>query len=263
MKEKDLISNTIVFAHRGASKELPENTLPAFRRAVELGADYIETDIRFTKDERFAVIHDESISRSTNGSGKVADYAMDELKEFDAGYYFTNDSGKTYPYRGKGIRLLSLDDLFEAFPKQKFDIDIKDKNTYQIKRLAGIIDKFNAYDRVIVASKYYNNLKAMRKICPQVTTAFSIYETLGLYALYKSGFLFLDIPFKGSILQIPEMYGQFKLVTRSFIKALHEKGIELHVWTVNNEDDMRRLIEIGVDGIMSDDPALLCKVLGR
>jgi glycerophosphoryl diester phosphodiesterase len=263
MKEIDVTSNKLVFAHRGASKENPENTLPAFMRAAELGVDYIETDIRFTKDERFVLIHDNLINRITNGSGNVADYSMDELKVFDAGYFFSNDSGKTYPFRGKGIKLLSLDELFEAFPNKKFDIDIKDKNPNQIKHLVEIIDKYNAHDRVIAASKYFVNLKALHKECPQITTAFSIFETLSLYTLYKSGFLFLDIPFKGSVLQIPETYGQFKLATRSFIKALHGKGIELHVWTVNNEDDMRRLIDIGVDGIMSDDPALLMKVLGR
>jgi glycerophosphoryl diester phosphodiesterase len=262
MEEKDK-SATLVFAHRGASKEFPENTLQAFKRAAELGVDFIETDIRFTGDERFALIHDESIERTTNVRGNIADYSMDELKKLDAGYYFTNDGGKTYPYRDKDVRLMSLDELFEAFPDQKFDIDIKDKNPYQIKRLVEVIDKHNAYDRIIVASKYFANLKAFRKLCPQVTTAFSIYETLYLYSLYKFGLLFLNIHFKGSVLQLPEMYGNFRLVTKSFLEALHEKGIGLHVWTVNSEEDMRRLIDTGVDGIMTDDPALLVKVLGR
>jgi glycerophosphoryl diester phosphodiesterase len=256
------MENILVFAHRGASKEFPENTLPAFKKAAELGVDYLEIDIRFTKDERFAVIHNDLISSTTNGSGMVADYTLDELKKFDAGYYFTDDRG-IYPFRGNGIRLMSLDEVLEAFPNQKIDIDIKDKNPYQIKRLIEIIDKYNAYDRIIAASKHFVNLKVLRKMCPQITTAFSIYETLYLYSFYKFGFLFLDISLNGSVLQIPEMYGQFRLVTESFIKALHEKGIELHVWTVNKEEDMRRLINLGVDGIMSDDPALLMKVLGR
>jgi glycerophosphoryl diester phosphodiesterase len=256
------MENILVFAHRGASKEFPENTLPAFKKAAELGVDYLEIDIRFTKDERFAVIHNDLIGTTTNGSGMVADYTLDELKKFDAGYYFTDNPG-IYPFRGNGIRLMSLDEVLDAFPNQKIDIDIKDKNPYQIKRLVGVIDKYNAYDRIIAASKHFTNLKALRKICPKITTAFSIYETIYLYSLYKFGFLFFNIPFKGSVLQIPEMYSQFRLVTESFIKALHEKGIELHVWTVNREEDMRRLIDLGVDGIMSDDPALLMKVLGR
>ncbi len=85
------MENILVFAHRGASKEFPENTLPAFKKAAELGVDYLEIDIRFTKDERFAVIHNDLISTTTNGSGMVADYTLDELKKFDAGYYFTDD----------------------------------------------------------------------------------------------------------------------------------------------------------------------------
>jgi glycerophosphoryl diester phosphodiesterase len=256
-------SATLVFSHRGASKEFPENTLPAFKRAAELGVDYIETDIRFTRDQQFALIHDESIGRTTNAGGNIADYSMDELKEFDAGYHFTNDGGKTYPCRGKDIRMMSLDELFETFPDQKIDIDIKDKNPYMIKHLVEVIKKYDVYDRAIVASKYFANLKVFRKLCPQVKTAFSIYETLYLYSLYKSGFLFLDISFKGSVLQIPEMYGHFRLVTESFLEALHRKGIGLHVWTVNSEQDMIRLIDLGVDGIMTDNPALLVKVLGR
>ncbi|MBN2402895.1 MAG: glycerophosphodiester phosphodiesterase [Spirochaetes bacterium] len=262
-KERDKPAATHVFAHRGASKEFPENTLPAFERAVELGVDYIELDVRFTRDKRFALIHDETIDRVTEGSGRVSDYSMDELKKFDAGYSFTSDRGTTYPFRGKGIMLMSLDELLEAFPEQKIDIDIKDKNPGQIKHLVEIIDKYNAYDRVVAASKHYVNLKALRKMCPQIPTGFSLFEMMWIFFLYKCGLLFLDMTFKGNMLQLPEYYAQFKLITGSFIKELHKKGIDLHVWTVNREQDMRRLIDIGVGGIMSDDPALLCKVLGR
>ncbi len=262
IEEKDN-SAIRVFAHRGASKEFPENTLQAFRRAAGLNVDFIEVDIRFTRDERFALIHDGSIGRTTNGSGKVSDYSMHELKEFDAAYYFTKDGGLTYPSRGKGISMMSLDELFETFPHQKIDIDIKDKNPDQIKKLVEVIEKYNASDRIIAASKYLANLKALRKLRPQITTAFSISETFFLYSLHKFGFLFLDIPFKGSVLQIPETYGSFRLVTESFLKELHGRGIELHVWTINIGKDMKRLIEIGVDGIMTDDPALLLKALGR
>jgi glycerophosphoryl diester phosphodiesterase len=256
-------SSMLVFAHRGASKEFPENTLLAFNKAVELNVDYIEVDIRFTKDERFALIHDESIERTTDRKGMVRNYLMHELKRLDAAYYFTTDGGRTYPFRGKGIGLMSLEELFETFPDKKIDIDLKDSNPDQIERLVEIIDKYNAYERIIVASKYLANLKVLRKLCPEIATGFSMFETLYLYSIYKSGFLFLNIFFKGAVLQIPEKYGNFRIVTKSFVKALHGKGIDLHIWTVNNEKDMIRLIDMGVDGIMTDDPALLVKVLGR
>ncbi|MFH0976699.1 MAG: glycerophosphodiester phosphodiesterase [Spirochaetota bacterium] len=256
-------SNVMVFAHRGASKNFPENTMPAFKRAAELGVDYIETDVRFTKDEKFALIHDESIDRITNGTGLVSSYTMDELKRFDAAYHFINDNGKTFPYRSQGIEMMSIDELLTAFPDLKFDIDIKDKNPSQIKRFVEIIDKYNAYDRVIACSKHYVNLNAIRRMCPQIITAFSLWEMMWIFFLYKCGFLFLDLPLKGNALQLPEAYGQFKIVSGKFIDELHKKGIEFHVWVVNEEDAMRRFINMGVDGIMTDDPALLMKVLGR
>ncbi len=211
MKEKDEKSNILVFAHRGASKEFPENTMPSFKRAAELGVDFIETDIHFTKDERFAVIHDDSIDRTTDGSGKVAGYTMHELKKFDAGYYFTKDNGKTYPYRGKGITLMSLEEMLDAFPGQRFNIDLKDKNPYQIRHFAEVIDKFNAYNRIIAVSEHYVNLNALRKMKPQIATSFSMREKLWLYFLYKSGFIFLNISFKSIFLQVPVPLSLFPL----------------------------------------------------
>ncbi len=256
-------TNILVFAHRGASKEFPENTMPSFERAVRLGADFIETDIHFTRDKKFAIIHDDSIERISNGAGKVADYTMNELKTFDAGYRFTPDCGNTYPFRGKGITLCSLDELLEAFPLCKFNIDIKIKNPEQIKYFTDIIDKYKARSRIITASKYLSNLRAVRKISPDIATSFSTMEALGILFLYQSGLLFLKMNFKGISLQIPENYANFNIVTRSFVKQIHEKNLQVHVWTINKEEDMRSLIDLEVDGIMSDDPALLLKVLGR
>jgi glycerophosphoryl diester phosphodiesterase len=261
MKDKNI--DVLAFAHRGASNEFPENTMPAFERAVQLGADFIETDIHLTRDKKFAVIHDDSIERITNGRGKVSGYTMEELKNFDAGYHFTKDDGNTYPFRGKGIALSSLDEILETFPGCKFNLDIKEKNPEQIKYFVNIIDKYKAQDRIITASKYLSNLNTVRKIRPGIATSFSVPETLGILFLYKSSLIFLKNKFRGISLQIPEKYGNFNIVTKSFVKQMHEKGLQVHVWTVDKEDDMKRLISYGVDGIMSNDPALLLKVLGK
>jgi len=255
-------TNILVFAHRGASKEFPENTFPSFRKAVELGADYIETDIHFTRDNNFAVIHDDSIDRMTEGSGLVSSYTMDELKEFDAGYFFTSDGGETYPFRDKGIRIMSIGEMLEAFPDQKFNIDLKEKTPLQVKYFIDIIKRYNAEDRIIAASEHFGNLRALRKIS-SIATSFSTIEASFFLFLYKCGLLFLNFSFKGIALQIPENLGQFKIVTGAFVKEAHAAGLDIHVWTINHEQDMRRLIEIGVDGIMSDDPELLIKVLGE
>jgi glycerophosphoryl diester phosphodiesterase len=255
--------NVLAFAHRGSSIDCPENTMPAFEKAVELGTDFIETDIHFTRDKKFVLIHDDALERVTDGSGKVTDYTIDELKEFDAGYNFTTDKGISFPFRGKGITLCALDEVLKTFPLCRFNIDIKNKNPEQIDYFIDIVSKYNAQERIIVASKYLSILRAVRKINPAIATSFSVLETLGILFLYKSGLLFLKSSFKGISLQVPEKYGNFIIVTKRFVKDIHEKDLQVHVWTVDNEDDMKRLIDYGVDGLMSNNPALLLKVLGR
>jgi glycerophosphoryl diester phosphodiesterase len=256
-------SNILVFAHRGASKDFPENTMPAFRRAVDLGVDVIETDVHLTKDGRYVIIHDDSIERITDGRGKVCEYTLNELMQFDAGYNFSNDGGNSYPFRGKGIRLVSLEEMLGEFPDQRFNIDLKDKKPEQAEAFIGVLRRYNALDRVIAASWHCANLKALRKTCREIFTSFSSMEVLWVYFLYKSGLLFFKKSLSGCALQIPEKWGQFNLISRGFLKEVHSKGVDVHVWTINSENDMRRIMESEVDGIMSDDPELLLKILGR
>lgn len=249
-----------VFAHRGIPKEYPENTLPSFKKACELGVDVIETDVHFTRDKKFVVIHDEFLDRVSNGIGKVSNYTMKDLKNFDAGYNFTTDN-KTYPFRGKGVTFISLEELLEEFPNQRFNIDLKDKNPKQIIYYAKIIERYNAQFRILTASEHRANLKEIRKIYPEMATSFSFWEALGFYLLFLSGLLSLDIHFDGDALQIPEYFGSFHVITKSFIKQAYEKGIKIHVWTVNKREDIIRLLNLGVDGIISDDPVLLKEVI--
>ncbi|MDY6932660.1 MAG: glycerophosphodiester phosphodiesterase [Spirochaetota bacterium] len=253
-------NDTRVFAHRGVPIEFPENTLLSFKRAVELGVDVIETDIHFTKDKGFIVIHDESLERLTEGVGNVRDYSIKELKQFDAGFRFTKDNGKTYPFKGKNIKLLSLEEMLNEFPNQRFNIDLKEKNQEQIGYYADIIKRHNAQNRVLTASEHSVNLKGIRKLFPDMATSFSLWEALGFYTLYKTGFMFLTSHFNGDALQIPEHFGPIRIVTKSFVKHAHNKGIQVHVWTINNRDDIIRLFNLGVDGIISDDPILLKQI---
>jgi len=263
MEKNFFNSEPLVFAHRGASVEYPENTLPSFKKAVDLGVDVIETDVHFIKDNGFVIVHDAVLDRVSNGSGNVLNYSMDELKQFDAGYYFTDDNGKTYPYRGKGITFLSLDELLEEFPNQRFNIDLKTKNLDQIKYYVDIIKRCKAEQRVLTASEHYKNLRAVRGVLPQIATSLCYREILMFYFLYRSGLLFLNFPINGDALQVPEFYGSFRVVSRAFVKQAHKRRVRVHVWTINNENDMKRLIDMGVDGIMSDNPELLMRVMGK
>lgn len=248
-----------VFAHRGISSEYPENSLPAFRKAVEIKSDVIETDIHFTKDSRFVVFHDDTLERLTNGKGKVTDYTLQDLKKLDTGYNFTLD-GAAYPYRGAGLTFLSLDDLLEEFPDQRFNIDLKDKNTLQVPFYCETIKRHNAQHRVLTASNFRRNLVAVRRTIPEMATSAGLWEALGIFFLFRSGLLSTKKSFSMDALQIPEYIGTSRVISEVFVRIIHEKGLRVHVWTVNKEEDMKRLIELGVDAVMSDYPGVLQKV---
>jgi glycerophosphoryl diester phosphodiesterase len=250
-----------VIAHRGASGKYPENTAMSFRKAVEIGADVIETDIHFTKDNGFIVCHDDVLERVSDGTGRVGEHTVAELKRLDAGCNFAGDGSATFPYRGKGLVFMTLEEMLEEFPGQRFNIDLKAKNPGQVPYYADIIKKMNAQHRVLSASEYGPNTRAVRKIFPDMATSYSMGEGLWYYFLYRSSIILLVNSFPAEALQIPEYLGTSHIVTGSFVSMAHRKGIRVHVWTVNEEKDMRRLFDAGVDGIVSDNPVLLKKVV--
>ena len=252
--------STKVMAHRGAPLEFPENTMPSFQRAMELGVDVIETDVHLTSDNQVVVIHDGYLDRVSNGKGKVSDYTLAELQEFDAGYHFTMDNGATYPFRGKGLSFLSLDQLLHAFPEQRFNIDLKDNSTRLVDGYLQVIQKHDAAKRVCTASRYGKNLKRVRWKNPQMATAFSLWEIIGYYFLFRSGLLLLKKKFKGDALQIPEYIGTSHIANGGLVRSAHERGLKVHVWTVNETKYIKRLLDIDVDGIFTDDPLMLKQI---
>ena len=260
MKKKFFTPEPRVIAHRGAPLEFPENTLPSFRRAVEIGADVIETDIHYTRDGSFVHIHDDDCERLTGRKARVGDLTLSELKELDAGYSFSTDGGKSFPFRGKGIRLISLEEALEEFPSQRFNIDLKDRNPEQVSRYVEILRRMNACERVLSASEHAANNRRVREMLPGVATSFALPEALWFYFLFKSGLLFFKTSFVPDALQIPEYLGPSHVASETFIRAAHERGIRVHIWTVNEEGDMRRLFQAGVDGIVSDNPSLLKRI---
>ncbi len=248
-----------IFAHRGDSASYPENTLPAFKSAGELGADVIETDIRRTRDGRYVIFHDETLERVTNGTGKVSDYTLDELKRLDAGYHWSPDKTTT-PFRGKGVAIISLEEALRELPDARFNIDLKENDPSQAGEYCDLLKKLDAVDRVLTASEYTGNLKAVRTILPDMATSASRWEIIGVFFLFKTSFLFAKKCFAADALQIPEYYGTSKIASEGMISGVQSKGLRVHVWTVNREMDMTRLFDAGVDAIMSDNPALLKKV---
>ncbi len=250
-----------VLAHRGDSEFYPENTLPAFISAEKLKVDVIETDVHLTADNDVVIWHDKTLDRQTNGTGIVEAFTLKQLKMLDAGYNYSKDGGMSFPFRETGVTLMSLDEALEALPDMRFNIDLKTKDTRLPVKFTEIVGKHNAMDRILGASFHTENLQALRSLMPGMATSFSTFEVFTLFIKQKLGFRPSSREkLKGQVLQVPEQYGILKVLTESFIRTFHEAGLYIHVWTINNEDDMRRLIRMGADAIFTDNPRLLQKV---
>lgn len=252
----------IVFGHRGERGHYPENTMLSLQQAVAAGVDALEIDVHMTADGHIVVIHDDTIDRTTSGQGRVSAMTLAELQSHDAGYRFTADGGQTYPFRGQGLVVPTLADVFAAFPGLWINIDLKQHDLHIIAPFVQLLHAHAVLDRVVVGSFDGATLAAFRRACPQVPTAASEAEVRRLVILSKLG---LGRFYRGQaqMLQIPESHGRFRLVTRRFVRDAHSHQTAVHVWTVNETDDMARLIALGVDGIVSDYPRRLLQLLGR
>ncbi|MGE4453582.1 MAG: glycerophosphodiester phosphodiesterase [Sphaerochaeta sp.] len=247
-----------VVAHRGDSAHYPENTLSAFESACALQVDVIETDVHLSKDGEIVIWHDPTLERNTDGSGRIEDHTLEELKEYDAGYMFTSDGGNTFPFRGKDIQLCTLREALEACPEQRFNVDLKSKEPAIVDAFIKVIRSLHAEKRVVAASFHLGNLKLVRKKAPEIQSSITTLEVVPLLALQKLHLL----PKRGRtvIFQVPVRQWGIEVVTSAFVKRMHERGSIIQVWTINEESEMRRLFKMGVDSVMTDKPSLAIKV---
>jgi glycerophosphoryl diester phosphodiesterase len=250
----------VVCAHRGDSAHYPENTLPAFRSAAELGVDCIKSDVHLTADGECVLWHDDSVDRMTDGHGKIEELNLSELLRLDAGYGYEDEKGE-YPFRGQDIRIPSLAETLEALPNTRFNLDLKGKNPKLVERFVDTLYAYHAQDRVLGASFHHSQLQRLRSLAPSLITSFSETEVRRMMMLHSLGLIGKVFPFPGVSLQVPEYFGKKRIVSPRLIKELHARGVFVQVWTVNKEEDMRRLLDMGVDGIITDDPRLLMKVV--
>ena len=248
-----------VVAHRGDSANYPENTLPAFLSAVKMGIDVIETDTHLSKDGVLVIWHDPTLERNTDGHGTIEEHTYEELLKYDAGYTFTKDGGKTYPFRGKGVKLCTLDEALKACPNQRFNIDLKSRNTAIVDEYIRVIRANHAEDRTNCASFHLKNLKLVREKAPDILTSITTAEVVPLLFRQKTHTLPKEFDRK-IIFQIPKQQWGIKVVTPEFVEEMHKREAVVMVWTINDEPTMRWLFEIGVDSVMTDDPALVIKV---
>jgi glycerophosphoryl diester phosphodiesterase len=249
----------IAFAHRGGAGEAPENTLLAFEIAMTLGYSYVETDTHITRDGVLVAFHDDRLDRATDRIGAITALDMDEVEAADAGYTFSPDGGGTFPFRGQGIRIPRLEDLLTRWPEARVNIDPKADAC--VEPLAALLDRLNAWDRVCIGSFSDRRLRWIRELgrgraCtsmgPRAVALCRAAATLGM------------MPRLGAdCLQVPTHRGPIPIVTEPFVAAAHRAHLPVHVWTINDEPAIERLLDLGVDGIMSDRPRLLVDVLRR
>jgi glycerophosphoryl diester phosphodiesterase len=248
-------------AHRGASALAPENTIEAFRLAVEDGAGGLELDVHMTRDGHIVVIHDATVDRTTNRTGAVSEMILSELRRLDAGHAFSPDGGRTCPYRGRGIRVPTLDEVLEEFPDVAINIDIKVGTPGIEESVLGVLRETNASERVLVVSTSHAIVKRFRKVSGgHVSTGASKWEIGVFYILSRLRLERLVRPAYDA-LQVPLRHRGIPLVTPRFLKAAHARGVRVDAWTINQAEEMRRLLDLGVDVIMTDRPGTLAEVL--
>jgi glycerophosphoryl diester phosphodiesterase len=242
----------IRFAHRGSRVLWPENTMVAFQGAVDLGYRYIETDVHVTRDGKVVIFHDDTLERLTDGTGRFADHDWEDLRDLDAAHHFGPADG--HPLRGRGIGMPLLEEAVTTFPDRMFNIDLKQPGI--AGAVAAEIRRLGIEERVMIGSFHDRRIRAFRGAAPGVATSAGPAEVARSLARRPQRGIGADA------YQVPERGGGIRLVTERFVRRAHAAGKHVHVWTVNEAVDMRRLLDLGVDGIVTDRPDTLNEVLG-
>lgn len=252
-----LAGSPLFIAHRGGAGLAPENTLAAFESAArDWAVDMIELDVRASADGHCVVIHDDTLDRTTNGAGPVAARTLAELQSLDAGYRFTPDGGVTFPFRGRGVRIATFDEVLAALPRMRFTVEVK-IGTAQPGLFAAIA-RHDAAGRVIAAGMHDADRTQFRAY-PGALSA-SAEQLRRFYIAHRLRCAPLA-PLSAHAVQMCESWAGQRLLTPRLVRELHAKGVHVHVWTVNDVADMHRLLDWGVDGILTDFPDRLARVL--
>lgn len=242
-----------VFGHRGAAGLAPENTLPSFALAASLGVGYLELDVHSTADGVVVVIHDPTVDRTTDGHGRVRDFTFAELCGLDAGHRFTTD-GRHFPYRGQGVRIPSLEEVLRAFPSHCLNIEVKQADPPIAAEVVRLLDAAKAGPRTVLAAEFSSIMQEIRDAAGgRIATSSSAEEVMQFMDRFRRND-WNGYSHPGRALQIPPQFGDIVLVSKETVEAAHRLGVEIHVWTINDTEEMERLLELGVDGIMSDLP---------
>ena len=247
-----------LYAHRGASAECPENTLPAFQRAVELEVDALEMDVHLTRDGHPIVSHDPDARRMAATPLAWADLDLADAQRLDVGWGFIAPDGSR-PFAGKNIAVPRFEDVLDAFPKVRINVDIKGDRAVEL--MLALIDRKRATDRVTIASFQTATSVAVRRKGYTGETALSQYEVVTLLGL--PAVLWRSLPYTGSAAQVPVAQGSIRFDRPTFIAKCHSIGLRIDYWVIDDVAEAKRLLDLGADGIMTNDPAAIRPLFAR
>jgi len=246
-----------VIAHRGDSAHFPENTVPSFDRAVELGADAIEFDLRVSRDGEVVIIHDPAVDRTTNGSGAVDSFTVAELKRLDAGARFSPDGGQTFPFRGKGLAIPTFDEMLARYASIPLLIEVKIPEA--ARQAPAVLDRHGAHRRVLLDSTDTNALEPFREL--PVLTGASLRDIVSILPRTLIGLPLGQVAYRAFC--VPLWYKGIPVPVRRLARSGHQTGIPTHVWTVNDPRVAELLWRDGINGIISDDPGTMLELRDR
>ena len=242
-------------AHAGGKGTRPEHTMIAYETALDEGADVLELDVHATSDGVLVLMHDETVDRTTDGTGAIVDMTFAELGELDAGYTFTTDEGATYPYRGMGLSVPSLEEVLQAWPDVAYVIEIKQAEPAIVEPLLAMCEAHGVSDQMVASAFSQEVLLQLRAAAPLMPTSFAVPEVLAFMALTEETEATYVPP--AQFLQVPLEQAGLPVLTAALVERAARFDLKVHAWTINDEAEMSMLIDLGVDGIITDYPARL------
>lgn len=249
-------------AHRGASAEAPENTIPAFELAFNrYGCDRVEMDIRLTRDGVPVIFHDQMLEGTTNGTGCVRALSVREIKALDAGFRFDPQGNGGFPFRGKDVTIPTLEEVITTFPDRGFFIEIKDRGREVAERVLEVISRTGCRPGWVVGSFHGPTMREFRsRAGSSIETFLAEDEVIFAQAAFRLGFKKVRLP--GRFASLPRAKYGFSLDTAAWIEFLHRHGVRVYYWTVNEKEEMKELASRGADGIITDWPDRLVNLSG-
>jgi glycerophosphoryl diester phosphodiesterase len=264
------------YAHQGGAREAPSSTLFALRQALAAGAHALELDVHATADGYLVVCHDATVDRTTDGTGAIAELTLAEIRELDNAHWWVpgevvapDRPDADYPCRGRApadheFGIATLEEVLQEFPGAFLNLDIKQTAplvTPYEAALADLLRTFGRAEDVIVASFWDAATDVFKAIAPEISTSAGTVATTEFHQAVHAGQPPPPSVTRHQALQVPPAVGDIVVVDEAFVQGAHAAGLAVHVWTIDDPGEMAQLLDLGVDGIMSDRPSVTTKVL--